>query len=36
MFDLFCHAAQAYGVPLRLHGDHGVENIVVATWMEEN
>lgn len=36
VFDLFCHAAQAYGIPLRLHGDHGVENIVVATWMEEN
>ena len=36
VFDLFCHAAQVYGVPSRLRGDHGTENIVVATWMEEN
>jgi len=36
VFNLFCHAAQVYGVPSRLRGDHGTENIVVATWMEEN
>ena len=36
VFDLFCYAAQAYGLPSQLHGDNGVENIVVATWMEEN
>ena len=36
VFDLFHHAARVYGVPSRLRGDHGTENIVVATWMEEN
>ena len=36
VFDLFRHTAQVYGVPSWLRGDHGTENIVVATWMEEN
>ena len=36
VFDLFCHAAWVYGVPSQLRGNHGTENIVVATWMEEN
>lgn len=34
--DLFMHAAQVFGVPSRLRGDHGTENIIVATWMEEH
>jgi len=36
VLDLFLHASNAYGVLSRLRGDHGVENILVATWMEEN
>ena len=36
VYDLFHHAAQVYGVPSQLQGDHGMENIVVATWMEES
>lgn len=31
---LFLEAAARYGVPSRLRGDHGVENIQVAMWME--
>ena len=34
VLDLFLDAAQHYGVPARLRGDHGVENILVAAWME--
>ena len=34
VLDLFLRAAAIYGVPLRLRGDHGVENILVAAWME--
>lgn len=36
VLDLFLRAAEVYGVPSRLRGDHGVENIVVAIWMEEH
>ena len=36
VLDLFMQAAQVYGVPSRLRGDHGTENINVATWMEEH
>ena len=36
VLDLFLHAILLYGVPSRLRGDHGTENISVATWMEEN
>lgn len=36
VLDVFLHAAQIYGVPLRLRGDHGTENLLVALWMEEN
>jgi hypothetical protein len=32
---VFLQAAAIYGVPNRLRGDHGVENILVAAWMEE-
>lgn len=35
VLDLFLAAAAVYGVPSRLRGDHGVENIKVAAWMEE-
>ena len=36
VLDIFLWAAEIYGVPSRLRGDHGTENIVVATWMEEH
>lgn len=36
MLDLFLEAAHTYGVPSRVRGDHGVENILIAAWMEEN
>ena len=36
VFNVFQHAAHVYGVPSRLRGDHRTENIIVATWMEEN
>ena len=35
VLDLFLRAAAVYGIPSRLQGDHGVENILVASWMEE-
>ena len=34
VLSLFVSAAQRYGVPSRLRGDHGVENIWVAAFME--
>ena len=34
VLDLFLAAVHQYGVPVRLRGDHGVENILVAAWME--
>lgn len=34
VLDLFLTAATIFGVPSRLRGDHGVENIKVAAWME--
>jgi hypothetical protein len=36
VLDIFLLAAQLYGVPARVRGDHGVENIMLATWMEEH
>ena len=34
VLELFLAAASQYGVPTRLCGDHGVENLQVATWMD--
>ncbi|RXW17274.1 hypothetical protein EST38_g8582 [Candolleomyces aberdarensis] len=34
VLDLFLEAAQDYGVPERIRGDHGIENILIAAWME--
>ncbi|KAG8937434.1 hypothetical protein FRC00_005671 [Tulasnella sp. 408] len=34
VLDLFLRAADVYRAPSRLRGDHGVENILVAAWME--
>ena len=36
VLDLFLTACAIYGVPSHLRGDHGVENLLVAAWMEEN
>ena len=33
--DLFLKAIQQHGVPSRVRGDHGTENVLVAAWMEE-
>ncbi|KAG9016296.1 hypothetical protein FRB90_003400 [Tulasnella sp. 427] len=33
---VFLRAANVYRTPSRLHGDHGVENVLVAAWMEAN
>ena len=30
---VFLDAVRHWGVPLRLRGDHGVENLLVAAWM---
>lgn len=35
VFDVFEAAAALYGVPSRMRGDHGTENMVVAIWMEQ-
>jgi transposase InsO family protein len=36
VLDLFLAAAAVYGVPSRLRGDHGLENLFVAAWMESS
>ncbi|QRV95011.1 integrase core domain protein [Ceratobasidium sp. AG-Ba] len=36
VLELFHAARSIYGTPSRIRGDHGVENIGVAAWMEDN
>ena len=36
VLDLSLDAAGLYGAPSRMRGDHGVKNLLVAAWMEEN
>jgi len=36
VLDVFLRAADVYGVPSRIRGDHGTENLMVAYWMEEH
>jgi hypothetical protein len=35
VMDVFWAAAEVYGVPSRMRGDHGVENLILAAFMEE-
>lgn len=35
VFQLFHSATAKHGVPSRVRGDHGTENLLVAQWMEE-
>lgn len=34
VLDIFLEAARKWGVPSRIRGDHGTENILVASWIE--
>lgn len=33
---LFLEATEVHGVPSRIRGDHGTENVEIAEWMEEH
>ena len=35
VMDVFWAAAKVYGVPSWMRGDHGVENLILAAFMEE-
>ena len=35
VMDVFWAAAEVYGVPSRMRGDYGVENLFLAAFMEE-
>ena len=34
VFNLFLHATTEHGTPYHVRGDHGVENVLVADYME--
>lgn len=36
VLDLFMQVINTHGVPSRVRGDHGTENVLVAAWMEEH
>ena len=35
VFDLFLRATAEHGIPYHVRGDHGVENVLVADYMED-